>query len=258
VSVSVVSASWEKRASHRGHGGHRGGFKIGAKGLRVNRGDLCEKQPKRREHRTEVTEVTEGGKIGGERSAVNSGDFVRETAETKRASHRGHGGHRGGFKIGGERSAGEPRGFLCEKKPKGRKHRTEVTEGFKIGSERSAREPRGFLCEKKPKGRKHRTEVTEGFKIGSERSAREPRDFRCESEEGLARRPDTDTATGGSRSRNGRKPHGKSQSRDSTKPCRPGIPWRFRTHRPNWRNPLGRRRRSRDHCSTKLCHPSGR
>jgi hypothetical protein len=225
VSVSVVSASWEKRASHRGHGGHRGGFKIGAKGLRVNRGDLCEKQPKRREHRTEVTEVTEGGKIGGERSAVNSGDFVRETAETKRASHRGHGGHRGGFKIGGERSAGEPRGFLCEKKPK---------------------------------GRKHRTEVTEGFKIGSERSAREPRDFRCESEEGLARRPDTDTATGGSRSRNGRKPHGKSQSRDSTKPCRPGIPWRFRTHRPNWRNPLGRRRRSRDHCSTKLCHPSGR
>jgi hypothetical protein len=202
-----------------------GDLRLGAKGLRVNSGDLCEKQPKRREHRTEVTEVTEGGKIGGERSAVNSGDFVRETAETKRASHRGHGGHRGGFKIGGERSAGEPRGFLCEKKPK---------------------------------GRKHRTEVTEGFKIGSERSAREPRDFRCESEEGLARRPDTDTATGGSRSRNGRKPHGKSQSRDSTKPCRPGIPWRFRTHRPNWRNPLGRRRRSRDHCSTKLCHPSGR
>ena len=36
-----------------------GDLRLGAKGLRVNSGILCEKQAKRREHRTEVTEVTE-------------------------------------------------------------------------------------------------------------------------------------------------------------------------------------------------------
>jgi hypothetical protein len=46
-----------------------------------------------------------GIKIGDERSAENIGTFVRETAETEKAAHRGHEGHRGGFKIDGKRHA---------------------------------------------------------------------------------------------------------------------------------------------------------
>ena len=186
-----------------------GDLRLGAKGLRVNSGDFVRET-------AETKRASHGGHGGGVRLGakglrVNSGDFVRETAETKRASHRGHGGHRGGLRLGAK--------------------------GLRVNS--------GILCEKQPKRREHRTEVTEGgLRLGA-------KGLRVNS--GTS---DTDTATGGSRSPNGRKPRGKSRSRDSTKPCRPGILWRFRTHRPNWRNPLGRRRRCRDHYSTKLCHPN--
>jgi hypothetical protein len=68
---------------------------------------------------------------------VNSGAFVRETDETKKASHRGHGGHRGGFKIGGKRSACEQRGF-CARNRRNEESiaHTEVTEGdlIKMGA----------------------------------------------------------------------------------------------------------------------------
>ncbi len=53
-------------------------------------------------HRTEVTEVTEGGALWGR----GFGDAVadrRETRELGKASHRGHGGHRGGLAFVGER-----------------------------------------------------------------------------------------------------------------------------------------------------------
>jgi hypothetical protein len=40
-----------------------------------------------------------GIKVGGERSAVNNGASVRETDETRKASHRGHAGHRGGLRL---------------------------------------------------------------------------------------------------------------------------------------------------------------
>jgi hypothetical protein len=54
---------------------------------------VCEKQAKRREHRTEVTEVTEGDlRLVAKGLRVNSGAFVRETGETKRALHRGRRG----------------------------------------------------------------------------------------------------------------------------------------------------------------------
>jgi hypothetical protein len=73
-----------------------------------------------------------------------------------------------------------------------------------------------------------------GIKIGGEKTAVNIGGFQCESEDNVARRPDTGTATtGGSRSPNGRKPRGKSRSRDSTKPFRLGIRWHFRTLRPN-------------------------
>jgi hypothetical protein len=53
----------KERASHRGH---RGGIGIGAKLLAGTRQPAREEQAQREEHRTEVTEVTEGElEVGG-------------------------------------------------------------------------------------------------------------------------------------------------------------------------------------------------
>ena len=60
----------------------------------VTPGLMDEKRANWGKHRTEVTEVTEGEHYGG-----GFGDAVadkRETRELGKASHRGHGGHRGG------------------------------------------------------------------------------------------------------------------------------------------------------------------
>ena len=82
----------------------------------------------KREHHTEVTEVTEGDlRLVAKGLRVNSGDFVRETAETKNASHRGHGGHRGDLRLVAK-GLRVTAGNLCEKQPKRREHRTEITE----------------------------------------------------------------------------------------------------------------------------------
>jgi hypothetical protein len=90
-----------ERASHRGHGGHRGGF-LGAMvraGFRWTSSLLGGKHAHRGEHRTEVTEVTEEDFWGRwcERALGWTSRFSRETHASGRASHRGHRGHRGGF-----------------------------------------------------------------------------------------------------------------------------------------------------------------
>jgi len=94
-----------ERASHRGHGGHREGF-LGAMvraGFRWTSSLLGGKHAHRGEHRTEVTEVTEGD-FGGrwcERAFGGRHRFwAGNTPFGERASHRGHGGHRGGFLEG--------------------------------------------------------------------------------------------------------------------------------------------------------------
>jgi hypothetical protein len=53
-------------------------------------------------HRTEVTEVTEGGGLVDECDWWTLGASVREQ-EYREASHRGHGGHRGGGWLRGDR-----------------------------------------------------------------------------------------------------------------------------------------------------------
>jgi hypothetical protein len=70
-----------------------------ASGLWVVLIALGAKHTRRREHRTEVTEVTEGDFRGDSASGlwVVLVAFGRETHAPERASHRGHGGHRGGF-----------------------------------------------------------------------------------------------------------------------------------------------------------------
>jgi hypothetical protein len=51
-------------------------------------------------HRTEATEVTEGG-LGdwGEKPFGDSGNFWARITRMEKASHRGHGGHRGGWGL---------------------------------------------------------------------------------------------------------------------------------------------------------------
>jgi hypothetical protein len=77
-------------------------------------------------HRTEVTEVTEGdGQWPGVLWATPA-DSGRETHARGKASHRGHGGHRGGL-ASGRVFFGDARGTWGETHARG-KHRTEVTE----------------------------------------------------------------------------------------------------------------------------------
>ena len=83
----------------------------------------------RREHRTEVTEVTEGDFRGDGASGLWADvvTFGRETRVSERASHRGHRGHREGI-LGRwcERALGGRRFWAGNTRR--REHRTEVTE----------------------------------------------------------------------------------------------------------------------------------
>jgi hypothetical protein len=88
----------------RGHGGHRGGWDWWGKRCGERPGFRCEKQAKWGEHRTEVTEVTEGdrdwwGKRCGERPGF------RGESQARGKHRRGHGGHRRGIGIDGESDA---------------------------------------------------------------------------------------------------------------------------------------------------------
>jgi hypothetical protein len=79
-------------------------------------------------HRTEATEVTEGGWVSGQRSSVKVRSFRCENPANRKASHRGHGGHRGGIGFSGQKIFGEVSAFGARTTQMG-KHRTEATEG---------------------------------------------------------------------------------------------------------------------------------
>jgi hypothetical protein len=90
--------------------------------------------PHRGEHRTEVTEVTEGDlRFDGPTLLVDGMASGRERRASGKASHRGHGGHRGGFEVRRPNAFGGQHGFWAGKTRIGEKHRTEVTEeGFEV------------------------------------------------------------------------------------------------------------------------------
>jgi hypothetical protein len=86
-------------------------------------------------HRTEVTEVTERGlEVGGKtacRDITASG--ARNTPKGK-ASHRGHGGHRGGSKVGGKTACRGYHRSGARNTPKGKaSHRGHIGHGEAIG-----------------------------------------------------------------------------------------------------------------------------
>ena len=86
----------EGKASHGGHGGHRGGSGWWVKLLS---GTLCSWVRESREegkHRTEVTEVTEGDRVGGRNFCREHCGLGARNTRRGKASHRGHEGHRGG------------------------------------------------------------------------------------------------------------------------------------------------------------------
>ena len=93
------------KASHRGHGGHRGGWRLG----------------------------------GETRLAGRLGFRAGEDMLWGRASHRGPGGHKGGWRLGGETRFGGRLGFWAGKTRFGKEHRTEGTEvtegGWRLGGE---------------------------------------------------------------------------------------------------------------------------
>jgi hypothetical protein len=95
-----------KKASHRGHGGHRGGTRKGKMGW-WHGSSWCEIMGFLRKHRTEVTEATEGelenGKGAGDMAAPGAISRV-----SRKASHRGHRGHRGKRLV--QRRGGRERG----------------------------------------------------------------------------------------------------------------------------------------------------
>ena len=85
------------KASHRGHGGHRGEIGLVDEWAWVTSLASVREHAQRGKHRTEVTEATEG-ELG--RWANGLGDIVASVREPRakgKASHRGHGGHRGGL-----------------------------------------------------------------------------------------------------------------------------------------------------------------
>ncbi len=166
--VDSLASGREKRASgkasHRGHGGHRGDGGCMEEVLWWTAWLLDGKNAHRGKHRTEVTEATEGmeaawrrffgGQLGfwtgktriGESIAQRSrrpqrgmeaawrrffggqlGFWAGKRASWK-ASHRGRGGHRGGLKLDGGRFFDGQCGSGREKHSSGR-HRTEVTDG---------------------------------------------------------------------------------------------------------------------------------
>ena len=157
---------WE-RASHRGHGGHKGGWTLGGETRLAGRlGFRAGKTRLGKEHRTEGTEVTKGdgrwtakrawldglasgrerhalgksiaqrarrsqrGMDAGWRNALGWTAWLPGGKDTlwERASHRGHGGHKGGWTLGGETRFGGRLGFRAGNTRIRKKHRTEGTE----------------------------------------------------------------------------------------------------------------------------------
>ncbi len=87
--------------------------------LSVVTGALGEKHAYWGKHRTEATEVTEGGiGIMSQRLSVVTGAFGRETRVLGKASHRGHRGHRGGNWHYGPEALRGYRGFGRETREK--------------------------------------------------------------------------------------------------------------------------------------------
>ncbi len=102
--IKVQGESIAQR-SQRPQRGTWGGW---PKFYRWQRGRLGEKSRCHRgKHRTEVTEATEGD-LGwvAKILSVAAWAFGREIRCNRKASHRGHGGHRGGFGVGGQNSIG--------------------------------------------------------------------------------------------------------------------------------------------------------
>jgi hypothetical protein len=116
------------KASHRGHGGHRGGIWVGGEEFdRRQPWRLGENPAQRGKHRTEVMEVTEGG--FGWRPGIRLATTMaagRESGATGKASHRGH---RGGIWGGGQEFDRRQSWRLGENRVQRGKHRTEVTAG---------------------------------------------------------------------------------------------------------------------------------
>jgi hypothetical protein len=82
---------------------------------------------RRGEHRTEVTEATEGDSDGGRKFRSEHLGVTCENHAKRRASHRGHRGHRVDSDSG-RKFRSEHLGIRREN-PRRRKHRTEATEG---------------------------------------------------------------------------------------------------------------------------------
>ena len=85
------------------------------------------KNAHRGKHRTEVTEATEGMEAAWKRFFGGQPGFWAGKRASAKASHRGHGGHRGGWRLHGEGSLVDNLAFGRENGHPG-KHRTEVAE----------------------------------------------------------------------------------------------------------------------------------
>jgi hypothetical protein len=81
--------AYRREASHRGHGGHRGGILVGWRvGSLVDSVTFGRETPAWREHRTQVTEVTEGDFGGNGASGLWGTSSLLGGKHTLRGEHR--------------------------------------------------------------------------------------------------------------------------------------------------------------------------
>jgi hypothetical protein len=143
------------RASHRGHGGHRGGIELG--GGRASGGKHGFWAGKT--HQGRASHRGHGGHKGGLRLEAEGfwwrAWFLGGKHASGRASHRGHGGHRGGLRLEGE-------GLLVDSMVSGRETRIgeSITQrarrsqrGIELGGGRAFGGKHGFWAGRHASGR---------------------------------------------------------------------------------------------------------
>ena len=131
---------WE-RASHRGHGGHKGGWRLGGETRLVDGLASGRERHALGKSIAQRARRSQRGMEAGWRNALGWTAWLPGGKDTlwERASHRGHGGHKGGWRLGGETRFGGRLGFWAGKTRFGKEHRTEGTEvtegGWRLGGE---------------------------------------------------------------------------------------------------------------------------
>jgi hypothetical protein len=108
-----ASMTRKRKASHGGHRGHRGGIGLVGGSLAGTPRLECERHAKtesiaRRSRRSQRVELDWSADVWREHRSLSA-----RVTRKRKASHRGHGGHRGGIGLVGGRLAGTPR-LKCE------------------------------------------------------------------------------------------------------------------------------------------------